>query len=105
MPDPDRQLVATNVFYHGPSDERAFFEWLDRMPFVRDYQGVVRDLFIDLNREPTYEDLWEIICFFRRYNIDLKQLEKFVTDANRNWLSKEISWKGTDQHNSDLGQQ
>lgn len=93
MTDPTLQLVATEVSYYHPSDERAFFEWLDRMPFVSSYHGVVRDLFIDLNRTPTYDDLWEIIGFFRRYGVDLAPLEKFVTDENRGWLPEEIEWK------------
>jgi len=92
MSDPSLQIVASNVRYWHPSDERAFFEWLDRMPFVREYRGVVSDLFIDLSRTPTYNDLWEIIGFCRRYGVDLDQLEKFVTDENRRWLPNEIAW-------------
>jgi hypothetical protein len=62
------------------------------MSFVSGYRGIVQDLFIDLNRLPTLDDLWEIIGFCRRYGIDLKQLEKFVTDDNRRWLPNEIAW-------------
>ncbi len=90
MSDPTLRLVATSVLYYHQSDERAFFEWLDRMPFVSSYHGVVRDLFIDLNRMPAYDDLWEIIGFFRRYGVDLAQLRKFVTDENQGWLPDEI---------------
>lgn len=89
---PTLQFVATDVLYYHQADERAFFEWLDRMTFVSGYYGAVRDLFIDLNRSPTYDDLWEIIGFCRRYGIDLKQLEKFVNDENRRWLPDEIVW-------------
>ena len=32
MQDTDLQIVATSVLYYHPSDKRAFFEWLDRMP-------------------------------------------------------------------------
>lgn len=92
MTERSLQIVASSVRYYTELDERAFFEWLDRMPFVSDYYGVVRDLFIDLNRIPTYDDLWEIIGFCRRYGIDLNQLEKFVTDDNRGWLPDEIAW-------------
>ncbi|MDB5678367.1 hypothetical protein [Sphingomonas bacterium] len=92
MTDGDLQIIAPNVRYWHPSDERAFFEWLDRMPCVRDYHGVVRDLFINFRRFPTHDDLWEIIGFCRRYEIDLAQLAKFVTDENSRWLPDEISW-------------
>ncbi|UYY78556.1 hypothetical protein [Sphingomonas sp. R1] len=83
--------MATNVRYYSELDERAFFDWLDRMPFVSGYRGVVRDLFIDLSRVPTDTDLWEILGFCRRYRVDVAQLEKFVTDENRHWLSDEIA--------------
>lgn len=86
------RIVAFTVRYWHLSDERAFFEWLDRMPFVREYRGEVRDLAIELDRDPTYDDLWEMIGFCRRYGIDLRQLEQFVCDENRNWLLVEIAW-------------
>ena len=95
MADPSLQFVATDVFYYHPADERAFFGWLDQMSFVSGYHGVVRDLFVELNRVPTYDDLWEIIGFCRRYGIDVKQLEKFVTDENRQWLPDEIAWEAS----------
>ena len=60
-----RLLLGLPVARRNDRNERAFFEWLDRMPFVSSYHGVVRDLFIDLNRVPTYDDLWEIIGFFQ----------------------------------------
>ena len=92
MAEPNLQLVATDVLYYHPSDERAFFEWLDRMSFVSGYHGISRDLLIDLNRAPTYDDLWEIIGFCRRYSIDMTQLQKFVNNENRQWLPEEIAW-------------
>ena len=95
MPDAGPKIVATSVRYWHLSDERAFFEWLDRMPFVREYRGVVEDLFIEFNRTPTYDDLWEIIGFCRRYGIDLRQLEQFVDSENRRWLPDEIAWNET----------
>jgi hypothetical protein len=94
------QIIATGVRYYTNLDERAFFEWLDRMPFVSGYHGVVRDLFIDLNRTPTCDDLWEIIGFCRRYGVDLNQLEKFVTDENRGWLPEEIAWQASTTNGS-----
>lgn len=62
------------------------------MPFVRECRGVGRNLFIKLKRKPTYDDLWEIIGFCRRYGIDLRQLDQFVDEENREWLPDEIAW-------------
>lgn len=91
MTEQNLQIVVTGVHFYSQLDERAFFEWLDRMPFVSGYHGIVRDLFIDLTRPPTNEDLWEIIGLCRRYGVDLKQLEKFAADDNGRWLPGEIA--------------
>jgi hypothetical protein len=80
------QIIATAVPYYHEADERAFFEWLDRMTFVEDYYGEVRDLFINFNRPPTDDDMWEIIGFCRRYGIEMAQLAKFETPENTAWL-------------------
>lgn len=80
------QIVATDVLYYHEADERAFFEWLDRMSCVREYHGEVRDLFINFNRFSTDDDLWEVIGFCRRYGIDMSQLAKFETDENSVWM-------------------
>lgn len=80
------QITATDVLYYHEADERAFFEWLDRMTFVEDYHGIGGDLFINLNRRPTDEDMWELIGLCRRYGVDMTQLAKFETDENTIWL-------------------
>lgn len=70
-----------------------FFEWLDRMTFVEGYYGEVRDLFINLKRPPTDDDMWEIIGFCRRYGVDMTQLAKFETSNNADWLrDPEMVW-------------
>lgn len=85
MPDA-LQIVATGVLYYHEADERAFFEWLDRMTLVREYYGAVEDLFIEFSRVPTDDDLREIIGFCRRYRIDMAQLAKFETVENSTWM-------------------
>ncbi|SER40408.1 hypothetical protein [Sphingobium sp. YR768] len=80
------QIVATDVLFYHEADERAFFKWLDRMVFVETYRGEVGDLFINLNRQPTDADIWEIIGFCRRYGIGMSQLAKFETPENSSWF-------------------
>ncbi len=92
MPDA-LQIVATGVLYYHEADERAFFEWLDRMAFVQKYYGVVEDLFIEFSHFPTDDDLREIIGFCRRYGIDMAQLAKFATVENSTWMrDPEMFW-------------
>jgi hypothetical protein len=82
----DNVLVATGVTYYHPSDETAFFEWLDRMECVESYRGQVCDLLIMLKRRPTKYDLQELLAFFFRYGIDMRQLVRFEMKSNRKWL-------------------
>ena len=79
-------LVASSVTYYHHNDEAAFFGWLDRMECVEGYRGEVTDLIISLRRRPTRYDLLELIAFFFRYGIDMAQLRRFETKANRGWL-------------------
>ncbi len=80
------QIIATDISYYHEADERAFFEWLDRMTFVDDYYGEVQDLFIKLNRRPTDDDMREIIGFCFRYGVGMVQLAKFETTENTAWF-------------------
>ncbi len=89
MTDQSLRIVATSVLYYHQSDERAFCEWLDRMPFVREYYGEVRDLFIELSRVPDDKDFWELIGFCRRYGIDTSQLARFLPNEKLSWLQDE----------------
>jgi len=74
------------VVYYYDRDEIAFFEWLSRMPCVESYEGCGRDLFIRLKRRPGKNDLWELLAFFHRYNIDMKQLARYENSRNRSWF-------------------
>lgn len=86
MAGPQYQIVASDILFYHESDERAFMEWIDRMPFVRDCRGSGGDMFINFTRFPTDDDLWEIIGFSRRYGIDMTQLAKFETTENSAWM-------------------
>ena len=86
MPDRSQALVATGVTYYHENDEAAFFQWLDRIPCVEQSEGEGPDLFIHLSREPLDEDLWELIAFFYRYKINMRQLARFGSGVERAWF-------------------
>ena len=93
MPDDPLTLVASAVTYYSQEDETAFFEWLDRLECVEGYRGELRDLFIALKRRPTRQDLRELIALFFRYRVDMRQLTRFETKSNRQWLrNPEAYW-------------
>ena len=84
-------LVLTNMdagvrFYHQ-NDERAFFEWLSRIPCVESYAGDGRrGLVVKLKRRPGKDDLWQLLALCHRYGVDMRQLAKFETPKNRDWF-------------------
>ena len=75
-------IVADRVRYFHQNDEAAFFGWLDRMEVVASYEGHGDSLYIRLSREPTDDDLRELLAFHQRYGIDMGQLAAFKTPNN-----------------------
>lgn len=95
------ELVASGVLYFHERDEDTFFAWLEGMACVDNVRGVGRDLFIQLKRQPTQSDLYELRGFFQRYGIDTGQLAELgsrrpsaqgtrtqMTDADMTALAK-----------------
>jgi hypothetical protein len=90
-PAKDTLLKLTHVekgvhFYH-PNDERAFFEWLSRIPCVKGYYGEgVDGLVVRLRRRPGKDDLRQLLALWYRYGVNMRQLAKFETAENRSWF-------------------
>ena len=81
------EQMDTGVTFYHPADERAFFEWLQRIPCVASLSGDGRrGLVVRLKRRPGNDDLRQLIALCRRYGVDMRQLAKFETDHNRVWF-------------------
>jgi hypothetical protein len=79
--------MDTGVKFYHLSDERAFFEWLTRIPCVQSCEGDGnRGLVVRLKRRPGKDDLRQLVALCRRYGVDMKQLGKFETAKNRVWF-------------------
>ena len=79
--------MDTNVRFYHQSDERAFFEWLSRIPCVKSYEGDgKRGLVVQLKRRPGKDDLWQLLALCHRYGVDMRQLARFETAKNRAWF-------------------
>ena len=79
--------MDTGVRFYHQSDERAFVEWLSRIPCVESYAGDARNgLVVQLKRRPGKDDLRQLLALCRRYGVDMRQLAKFETEKNRNWF-------------------
>lgn len=92
MSRPTPVLSAPNVIYYHQNDETAFFEWLARISCVEKFDGVGCDLFIRLRRIPNKHDLQELLAFFYRYNIDMRQLRQFESARNKVWFNNRNSY-------------
>lgn len=81
------RLIAKSVLFFSEHDEDAFFHWLEILACVAEYHGEGIDLLITLKDDSLDdESLRELLALFNRYDIDLSQLAKFETDANRHWF-------------------
>ena len=69
----------TNFWSVG--DERAHFEWLDRIAAVKSVRGQGSRLYLAIDTECSFEDFLELEGIYRRYDGDLSQLEKLKTKA------------------------
>jgi len=79
--------MDTGVRFFHQSDERAFFEWLTRIPCVQSVEGEGnRGLVVRLKRRPGKDDLRQLLALCHRYDVDMRQLAKFETAQNRSWF-------------------
>ena len=71
------------VFYHE-ADERAYFEWLERIPSVSSVNGEgERGLVVRLSCHPEKDDLWQLLALGFRYGLDMRPFARFETEVNR----------------------
>jgi len=76
--------IDTGVRFYDLNDERAFFEWLMRIPSVKSCEGDGnRGLVVELKRRPGQDDLRQLLALCHRYGVDIHQLAKFETAKNR----------------------
>ncbi|UGY18078.1 hypothetical protein [Bradyrhizobium septentrionale] len=79
--------MDTGVRFYHLNDERAFFEWLARIPCVKSYAGNRENgLVVRLKRRPSQDDLRQLLALCFRYGVDMRQLAKFETDKNQSWF-------------------
>jgi hypothetical protein len=73
--------------YYSEGDERAFFEWVMRIPRVSKVCGSGPELHIHVRgRAIPAVALREFIALFHRYDGPMSQLAQFQNSSNRNWF-------------------
>lgn len=87
----DRKVVlnAERVVFYSMTDERFFFEWLAKMPFVLDVvgRGIVIEITIDISMV-NEDGLRELIALFQRYRVSMRQLLVFDREEFSHWFRR-----------------
>lgn len=81
-------LIARSMHYGSANDERAFFEWLERIDGFANAKGVGEELHVHIKESIDESSLRDLIALFFRYNIDLAQIPKVVSLHQHPWLLK-----------------
>ncbi len=82
-------LICTPLRFYTHEDEELFFNWIKKIKCIEKFKGVG----VALNLYVTSKDLSDnevlnLIGLFDRYKFDIKQLEIFKNENNKNWFEK-----------------
>lgn len=82
------KLICRSVRFLSQGDERAFFEWINNIPSVVKYDGVLDELYLYIKSKNIKDaDLRELIALFSKYQIkDATQLQLFLNAKNKKWF-------------------
>ena len=79
--------------YYSPGDERAFYEWIQRISCVKKVDGTGSTLRIHVQRRHISDAcLRELLALFHRYDVGMKQLAQFETPSNRHWFKAPLMY-------------
>lgn len=77
-------VICKRINFFSPLDEKVFFYYLSKIKSIVSYEGVRDEIILYFKQAKISDDeLGDLVSLFRRYNIDLQKLEKFVTPENR----------------------
>jgi hypothetical protein len=82
-------LICKNVTFYSEKDEEAFFEWIKVLEGIDNCEKVGNEFHLYPAAADLHDhDLRDLIAFFYRYKIDMKQLKRFLTKHNTYWFGK-----------------
>ncbi len=83
----ETKLLCKGVYYYSSHDEDAFFEWLKKISSITSMSFNLDELYLHFASDVIPDDDFrEIIGLFYRYKIDMKQLQVFINNDNREWF-------------------
>ncbi len=85
----EKILILTPLRFYSPEDEELFFNWLDKIECIDNYQGVGRELHVSFASRPiTFNEYRNLNGLFKRYKFkNSEQLKTlFETEENKDWF-------------------
>ena len=82
------KIICKNVVFYSVNDEVSFFEWVSRINGIKKWEGVVDEVRLHFPKKNVSDQcLRDLTALLYRYNIEMSQLQQFITDKNRDWYS------------------
>jgi hypothetical protein len=78
------RLNCAGVRFGSDLDEKHLFTWAEEIPSFDHWD---RDTLVLRSQDVPEADLRELLALFWRYQIPMRQLTQFETEANRHWFS------------------
>lgn len=64
-----------------------FFYWIKKIDCIDEISAAGDELYLHICADEIHDyDLDDLIGLFYRYNIDMKQLKRFLTENNKKWF-------------------
>lgn len=77
-------LICKAVRFYCLKDEDAFFEWIQKIDCIDKTSALGRELYLHIAADDIHDyNLRDLIGLFYRYNIEMTQLARFLTDENK----------------------
>lgn len=77
-----KKLRCHCVWFYSPADEACFFQFIKQIKAVRRMEGSGEDLFLHVKTPVSEKSLRDLIGLFRRYQIDLSELNQLKNKKN-----------------------
>jgi hypothetical protein len=79
----DSPFYFDGTVYWSEGDEQAHFEWMQRIPCVRDVRGQGTRVYLTIAEDDVSdEDVRELTALYRRYDGDTAQLARLNGNKN-----------------------
>jgi hypothetical protein len=76
------KLRCHSVCFYSPADEACFFQFIKQIKAIQRTEGLGEDLFLHIKIPVSEKSLRDLIGLFRRYKIDLSELNQLKNKKN-----------------------